>query len=267
MKKLTAFFSATAMVFSLAGALPVAADAAVLPLSSLKSGDLVRGTTFPAVYYYGKDGFRYVFPNDKTYFTWYSDFSTVKWVSDADLSKIQIGGNVTYRPGVRMIKINTDPKAYAIDAGGTLRWVATEAIAKEIYGANWNKMIDDMPDAFFGNYKKGGENVDGLSNYTPATVTATASTINDDKKLQNALVITIQDGSFEPSLATISKGRAVRFVNAGTVDHSATAQDLNWGTGTMKNGDTFSRYFKDAGTFDYFCSYHPDTMSGKIIVQ
>src|SRR5690349_3043752 len=69
--------------------------------SSVNSGDLVRGQTYSAVYYIGADGLRYVFPNQKTYDTWYSNFNTVKFISDADLAKIQIGGNVTYKPGVR----------------------------------------------------------------------------------------------------------------------------------------------------------------------
>ena len=71
-------------------------------------------TSFPP-YYCGKDASA-CSRNDKTYFTWYSNFNNVKFVTDADLSKIQIK-NVTYAPGVH-IKINTDPKTYAIGRGG-----------------------------------------------------------------------------------------------------------------------------------------------------
>jgi len=120
MKKILAVMTAFGMVLGFN--LPLSAQAAVLPLAQIQPGDLIRGTSFPAVYYYGRDGFRYVFPNDKAYFTWYSDFSSVKWISDADMGKVQIGGNVTYRPGVKMIKINSDPKTYAISRGGKLRW-------------------------------------------------------------------------------------------------------------------------------------------------
>ncbi|MEK7094952.1 MAG: hypothetical protein AAB886_02500, partial [Patescibacteria group bacterium] len=105
---------------------------------TIQSGDLIRGQTFNAVYYYGKDGFRYVFPNEKTYFTWYSDFNGVKMIPDSQLGEIQIGGNVTYRPGVKMIKINTDAKTYAVDAGGVLRHVTGEQVAKDLYGNVWN---------------------------------------------------------------------------------------------------------------------------------
>src|SRR5690242_776251 len=118
------------------------------------SGTLIKGS-LPAVYYCGADGKRYVFTNDKNYFTWYSDFSGVQIISDADLASIQIGGNVTYRPGVKMVKIQTDPKVYAISHGGVLRPIASEAVATALYGATWNKQIDDISDAFFTNYSVG----------------------------------------------------------------------------------------------------------------
>ena len=118
------------------------------------SGSLIKGTP-PAVYYCGEDGKRYVFVNDKAYFSWYPDFSTVQTVSDATIASITIGGNVTYRPGTRMVKIQSDPRVYAVARGGVLRWVETEAAAARLYGANWNTTIDDVPDSFFVNYKIG----------------------------------------------------------------------------------------------------------------
>ena len=121
---------------------------------SCVSGTLIKGS-LPAVYYCGADGKRYVFVNEQAYLSWYADFSTVKVISDADLAQIPLGGNVTYRPGARLVKIQTDPKVYAVARGGVLRWVMTEAVATRLYGANWNKMIDDVPDSFFVNYTVG----------------------------------------------------------------------------------------------------------------
>ena len=118
------------------------------------SGTLIKGS-LPAVYYCGANGKRYVFVNDKAYFSWYPDFSTVQIVSDATLANIMIGGNITYRPGSRMIKIQSDPKVYVVARGGVLRWVETEAAATRLFGNNWNAMIDDVPDCFFVNYVLG----------------------------------------------------------------------------------------------------------------
>ena len=70
-----------------------------------------------------------------------------------DLYEIPLGGNVLYKPGALLVKIQTDPKVYAVGANGKLKWVKSEAIAKALYGENWNKLIDDVPDSFFTNYE------------------------------------------------------------------------------------------------------------------
>jgi hypothetical protein len=118
-------------------------------------GSLIRTPVSSSVYYCGSDGRRYVFPNDKTYKTWYADFSGVQTITTEDMSNILIGGNVTYRPGVKLVKINTDPKVYAVDRNGTLRWMSTSAIAAKYYGTAWAKSVEDVPDVFFTNYKIG----------------------------------------------------------------------------------------------------------------
>jgi hypothetical protein len=113
------------------------------------------------VYYCGADGKRYVFPNDKTYYTWYPNFSGVTVITEAALADLPLGGNVTYKPGVKLIKIQSDPKVYVVDHGGTLRWIASPDIAKALYGINWSKNVEDVSDAFFINYKV-GDSVTGL---------------------------------------------------------------------------------------------------------
>ncbi len=149
--------------------------------ASISSGDLVKGPT-DAVYYYGQNGKRYVFPNSKTYFTWYTNFSTVKIITADELASIPLGGNVTYRPGVKLVKITTDPKVYAVSAYGTLRWVKTEDSARTLYGTDWNKKIDDIPDAFFVNYTVGAD-IATASDFSPSFETLAARDINTDKKL------------------------------------------------------------------------------------
>lgn len=127
-------------------ALPSVASAA-----TLSAGNLIKASG-PSLYYYAADGKRYVFPNEKTYFSWYADFSSVKTITDAELAAITIGGNVTIRPGTKLVKITTDPKTYAVTQGGKLRWIESESVAKALYGDNWAKRVVDVPDAFFTNY-------------------------------------------------------------------------------------------------------------------
>lgn len=134
-----------------AGALafPVSAQAA-----TLNAGDLIKASG-PAVYFYAADGKRYVFPDEKTYFSWFVDFSSVKSITDAELAAITIGGNVTIRPGTKLVKITTDPKTYAVTKCGTLHWIESESVAKALYGDAWATRVVDVPDSFFVNYTIG----------------------------------------------------------------------------------------------------------------
>ncbi|MCH8049266.1 hypothetical protein IH979_00970, partial [Patescibacteria group bacterium] len=194
-------------------------------LDSIQPGDLFRGETFSAVYFMGTDGLRYIFPNQKAYDTWYTDFSTVRFISDADLAMVQIGGNVTYKPGFKMVKIDTDPATYAVAKGGVLRHVTSEAIAIALYGDDWNKKIDDVPDGFFTNYTI-GDPINDASEYDPAAAEASAVDINDDKGLVAPADISVTDSGFSPIDVTISVGQGVRFTNNGSQKHTATGDDL-----------------------------------------
>ena len=119
------------------------------------AGTRIKGASSAAVYYCGRDGKRHGFPNQRVHDSWYQGFTGVVTLSDSQLAAVSLGKNVTYRPGVRMVKIQTDPKVYAVDANGALRWVPDEWTAKRLYGDDWNKKIDDLSDAFFADYSIG----------------------------------------------------------------------------------------------------------------
>jgi hypothetical protein len=118
------------------------------------SNTLIKGSS-TAVYYCGANGKRYVFPNQKIYTSWYADFKNVITITDEQLARINLGGNVTYRPGVRMVKVQTDPRIYVVDKGGVLRYVTTPEIGQSMYGSKWSTYIDDLSEAFFVNYTVG----------------------------------------------------------------------------------------------------------------
>ncbi len=261
-----AILAIASIIFTL-NFLPSTAEAAIVPVSEIESGDLIRGESLPAVYYMGKDGFRYVFPQDSVYFSWYENFDNVKWISDADLGTIQIGGNVTYKPGSWLVKINTDPKTYAVDENATLRWVTSEEVATALYGADWNTKVKDVPDAFWSNYNFGSD-IEDPSDYDVESVKMAIADINEEKGLQSPYIILITDNQYDKTTYTVEAGRAIKFVNNGSNKHTATADDLSWGSGTISpGGGHFSRYFDEPGTYDFFCSYHPDTMNATIIIE
>ncbi|MFA5936242.1 MAG: hypothetical protein WC787_05330 [Patescibacteria group bacterium] len=143
MKRLLSVFLAAST--ALAALSPLAVHAAA------SNGALIKGSTSTSVYYLD-GGKRYAFPNERVFFSWYGDFSGVVTVPDTELASYQLAGNVTYRPGVKLVKITTDPKVYAVSRYGVLRWVTSENLASLLYGQNWNTKVDDVADTFFTNY-------------------------------------------------------------------------------------------------------------------
>jgi hypothetical protein len=151
-----------------AAVFPQAAEAA-----GCSAGSLIKSTTAAAVYYCGNDGLRYVFPNFNTYNTWYSSFSGVQTLSDSAIADIALGGNITYKPGIRLVKVQSMPKVYAVAQGGVLRWVATEAAATSLYGSNWNQQVDDLPDWAWVDYGV-GSSIFSASDYSPSSAASSA---------------------------------------------------------------------------------------------
>ncbi|MDO8463540.1 MAG: Ig-like domain-containing protein [bacterium] len=121
----------------------------------LNAGDIVKATSSNAVYLVGANGKRYVYPNELTFKSWHKDFSKVKHISNADMATLQLGGFVTVRPGTWLVKIESDPKVYAVEPGSALRWVETEQRAQTLYGTSWNKKIVDVPVSFWVGYTQG----------------------------------------------------------------------------------------------------------------
>jgi plastocyanin len=256
MTKLSHYFSLSLLLgLGLSFLLPQSSALSANPTTELSSGSLIRGVAYPSVYYLGADGLRYVFPNEKTYFTWYDNFNSVTQISDEALGQIQIGGNVTYKPGVKMVKINTDPKTYAVAPGGYLHWIENETLAGTIFGGDWANKIDDLPDAFFTNYHI-GSSLNNASSYQLNNVRIATADVNQDKNLSVPAIFTITNTGYSPIDFHIPLGKSVRFVNADTVQHTATADDLSWGSGTLAPNAQFVHTFSTIGTYQFFDSYN-----------
>lgn len=131
-----------------------------------------------AVYYVGRDNKRHSFPNSKVFFTWYAGFENVISVTAEIMASLPIGKNVTYRPGIRLVKFQSLNKVYAISKTEGLRWVTTEALASEKYANDWNTKVDDIDDSFFGNYKFGNDILNS-GDYNVSAETTSAGTIDD----------------------------------------------------------------------------------------
>lgn len=250
---------------------PLSASAQV----SLVSGDLIKTDGSTSVYYFGANGKRYVFPNEKTYATWYTGFSSVKTIPSDQLAQIPIGGNVTYRPGTRMVKIMSDPKVYAVSKNGILCPIASEAAAAALFGANWNTQIDDLPDSFFTNYRVGFTITDAAA-FNKTGIRNGDPSINVDKLLVTpplGYVDVRQTIGFTPTSMTVPAGTAVTWIalddSAPTVasnPHPTHTDIPGFETTTVSMGQSWSFTFTQTGTWGYHNHNFPD-QGGTVTVQ
>ncbi|MEK9155352.1 MAG: hypothetical protein AAB839_01765 [Patescibacteria group bacterium] len=117
-----------------------------------------------AVYFYGKDGKRHVFPNESVYFTWYRDFDDVVEVSSNFMASLTIGKNVTYRPGSVLVQFQSSSSIYAVEKDHTLRRYTTTSLIQSDYGSNWDDNLVTVPDSLYSNYTIGSV-IDSTGDY------------------------------------------------------------------------------------------------------
>ncbi|MFA6308006.1 MAG: hypothetical protein WCS88_00390 [Patescibacteria group bacterium] len=118
----------------------------------------LQGVQGSAVYYIGSDGMKYVFPDSKTYATWYDNFNDVVRVDVAELDMYPDGGAMTYRAGTKLVTHENTAKIYAVGPGGLLHWIPTAEIAEDLYGANWaSRVLDVIPGYFSSSYVSGAD--------------------------------------------------------------------------------------------------------------
>lgn len=76
--------------------------------------------------------------------------------------------------------------------------------------------------------------------------------------------VAIRDMAFSPAVLTVRVGDAVEWMNSDFVDHTATARNGSWDV-VIASGKAARVEMTKAGTFEYFCRYHPN-MVGRIEV-
>lgn len=80
----------------------------------------------------------------------------------------------------------------------------------------------------------------------------------------DAAKVSITDSGFTPAEVSIRAGQTIAWTNDGTTQHTVTWGDVD--SGGIAQGDTYSHTFEQAGTYDYFCRYHP-SQKGTVTVQ
>lgn len=79
--------------------------------------------------------------------------------------------------------------------------------------------------------------------------------------------IEMGDFFYAPAAITISEGGIVRWVNTGAALHTVTAADGSFDSGFRATGESYTRQFDEAGTFDIFCTIHPQMVGTVVVVD
>jgi amicyanin len=75
--------------------------------------------------------------------------------------------------------------------------------------------------------------------------------------------VQIKDYKFQPAQVTVQKGGTVAWSNMDAAAHDVDFKGLK--SPLLKKGETYSKIFDTAGTYDYVCGIHP-SMKGTVKV-
>ncbi len=80
---------------------------------------------------------------------------------------------------------------------------------------------------------------------------------------ESTTTVTLAGCQFGPTVARVSTGHVVTFVNKDGAPHNVTG--TGWASPELRQGDSFVHTFDAAGIYPYACSLHPG-MNGVVIV-
>jgi len=78
--------------------------------------------------------------------------------------------------------------------------------------------------------------------------------------------VNIKNGSFVPSALTVSSGTTVEWHNQDAIQHRIVSSQGLFDSGLIDPGKKFSIKFNNPGTYNYYCSLHPQ-MQGSVTVS
>jgi plastocyanin len=76
--------------------------------------------------------------------------------------------------------------------------------------------------------------------------------------------VRVTDAGFSPAQVSVRAGGTVEWINDSSQPHTVTTTESD--SQAIEKGKTFSQEFDKAGTYDYYCRYHP-TETGTVEVK
>jgi plastocyanin len=114
----------------------------------------------------------------------------------------------------------------------------------------------------------GGPSAESAQEATPgAAQEATPAAAGAADATAESLSVEIKDFAFNPPEITVPAGGSVTWTNEDNAPHTATGLDRDaLQSGAIAFGESYTQTFDTAGTYEYFCEFHPN-MEGSIVVQ
>ncbi|MGD9933814.1 MAG: plastocyanin/azurin family copper-binding protein [Dehalococcoidia bacterium] len=95
---------------------------------------------------------------------------------------------------------------------------------------------------------------------------AVAVSIPSSVAAQAPHLVTMPSEDFSPYHLEIEPGETVVWRNTGGQGHDVTSFDGLFASSVLANGDSFSFTFTSPGTYGYYCTIHPSTMTAEVVV-
>ena len=79
--------------------------------------------------------------------------------------------------------------------------------------------------------------------------------------------LTASDFAFDPTELSAASGGSIEFTNEDDAEHNFTAEDAGINEDVDPSGSvSIDLTDVEAGSYEFFCEYHPDTMTGTLEV-
>lgn len=136
------------------GIMDLRAALSFVPSSTI--GHLIKTSNFPAVYFLDNQNRRHLFSNEATFRTWYSgpwSEQNVKIVSQSFFDGLQVGSNVTVRPG-SLLKFDNSTNIYVAETNDQI-CLLSKTGESDLYGSQHsNKKVSLIQTSFESDYLK-----------------------------------------------------------------------------------------------------------------
>jgi plastocyanin len=102
-----------------------------------------------------------------------------------------------------------------------------------------------------------GDSDTAAAEATSSGMDSTAASPSSGGAAESTETIDIADFKYDPETVTVKAGAELTWTNSDAAAHTATADDSSFDTGDLDKGDSKSVTFDNAGSFTYYCRFHP----------